>query len=348
MLTQLGAEYASALEEITVVIDEAQSNAWQGDSADDFAAAHVPYQAWLDQASTNSLEAANQHLGAAVAYSSAVAVMPTPVQLLANRVKQAVLMATNFFGVNLIPIAANEAEYTEMWIRAAATMETYQTVSSAIVAAILPMLPAPPIVLPNVSEASAVTAVAAEEGAPVVGAIWELFTAALTFVWDTIWLLLSDLYEDWGGFEILMFLEELIDFLDTPEALLAVIIADLTAGVGTVGGGAPTSAVSLPLSLGLGIPAGAGFVSQVAGEASTPNEGVVVMLSKVDTAPGGVVSEVTVSDQGAGTVGFAGTAPSPTAASPSGLATLDGGFRGSPRMPLLPATWEASLVGAVS
>jgi PPE-repeat protein len=47
------------------------------------------------------------------------------------------------------------------------------------------------------------------------------------------------------------------------------------------------------------------------------------------------------SDQGAGNLGFAGTARKATAAEAAGLTTLAGDeFGGGPRMPMVPGTWD--------
>lgn len=141
----LSAEPAAVAAELSTVVATVRCDAWDGTAASRYSAAHAPFADWLLHTSAKSAGAAAQHGVAAAAYTAALSAMPTLAELAANRAVHSALVATNFFGLNTIPIALNEADYARMWVQAATTMIVYQSVSSCAVTAVTPTQAAPPI-----------------------------------------------------------------------------------------------------------------------------------------------------------------------------------------------------------
>lgn len=123
---------------------------WAGAGSERAIAAFTPMVAWLNDAANKSQQRAAQASAQADAYLTALAATPSLIDIVVNHVTHAVLLATNFLGINLMPIGANETDYfVRMWNEAAAAMDIYQAETQANTV-FEPLLPLQPILQPEV------------------------------------------------------------------------------------------------------------------------------------------------------------------------------------------------------
>lgn len=112
--------------ELTVRLNSL-GEAWTGGSSDKAISSALPMVTWLQTASTQAKTRGMQATAQAAAYTQAMATTPSLIEIAVNHITTAVLSATNFFGINTMPIAANEIDYfVRMWTQAAVAMDIYQ------------------------------------------------------------------------------------------------------------------------------------------------------------------------------------------------------------------------------
>ncbi|MBV8861676.1 MAG: PPE family protein [Mycobacterium sp.] len=116
------------------VMSELTSGSWSGPSSTAMSAAGATYVAWLSATAAQAEETATQARAAAAGYETAFAMTVPPPEIAANRSLLAVLVATNFLGINTPAIAATEAQYAEMWAQDAVAMYGYAGSSAAATA----------------------------------------------------------------------------------------------------------------------------------------------------------------------------------------------------------------------
>lgn len=136
------------------------SSMWTGSASERAVAATMPMVVWLRttsaQATKRALQAANQ----ANSYSLAMATTPPLPEIEQNHITHAVLEATNFLGVNTVPIGVNEFDYfVRMWNQAATAMNVYQA-ETQMNLLFEPIPPMTPIVIPGVGESTGAAAAA--------------------------------------------------------------------------------------------------------------------------------------------------------------------------------------------
>ncbi|OSC24835.1 PPE family protein [Mycobacterium vulneris] len=142
----LAVELSSSASSFHTTVSDLAGAAWMGPSSMSMTAAAAPYVEWLIIAAAQAEVAALQARLAALAFEGAlVATVPLP-QVLANRARLLVLIATNFFGINTAAIAQTELEYVEMWAQDVAAMLGYHAGAQSMALA-LPEFSVPPAAL---------------------------------------------------------------------------------------------------------------------------------------------------------------------------------------------------------
>lgn len=125
------------------------SAAWTGTGSDTGVAACMPMVMWLHTLSAQAMKRAAQATAQAASYVTAATTTPQIPEIMDNHVTHGVLEATNFLGVNAVPIGVNEADYMRMWNLAAATMYAYMA-ETTMNTLFEPIMPINPIVIPGV------------------------------------------------------------------------------------------------------------------------------------------------------------------------------------------------------
>jgi PPE-repeat protein len=195
--------------------------------------------------------------------------MPTLPELVANHVIRGVLIATNFFGMNTIPIALNEADYARMWIQAAVTMTTYQAVSGSALATAPRTTSAPPVLKTN-----GVTAAASDP--PSSGNFFtDLFNQLTQLIQDPSGAIIAIMANPSAWFPLLFFIGYEAFFIPFGNTFWSILLSS-PAWLGLVLGLALNAAASLagpsavPALVGAaGIPAGQAGEMPAAGLASS-------------------------------------------------------------------------------
>ncbi len=140
-------ELAASLASLTSV--------WSGSASERAVSSTTPMVVWLRTVAAQAMKRALQATAQANAYTAAMATTPPLAEIEQNHITHAVLEATNFFWVNTIPIALNEADYfIRMWNQAAGAMDVYQ--AETMLNLMFEMIAPPkPIVIPGVGEGAA-------------------------------------------------------------------------------------------------------------------------------------------------------------------------------------------------
>lgn len=129
--SRLAAEFNSAATAYDRVATRLTGDEWVGPASLSMADAASSYVAWLNSAAANAEQSAGHARAAAAAYETAFVATVPPALVAENRSQLAALIASNVMGQNTPAIAANEAQYGEMWAQDAVAMYGYAGHSAA-------------------------------------------------------------------------------------------------------------------------------------------------------------------------------------------------------------------------
>ncbi|OBI24360.1 PPE family protein [Mycobacterium sp. E2497] len=120
-LEAAASSYAAELASLTAT--------WRGPSSLAMAQAFEPYLTWLRTTAVQCQEIAASVEIATAAFELTHWTVVHPSVVAANRARLALLLATNFFGINAPAIAETEAEYNAMWVNNSTAMYRYGATS---------------------------------------------------------------------------------------------------------------------------------------------------------------------------------------------------------------------------
>jgi PPE-repeat protein len=275
---QIAAELNSAALGYDKVITTLGSDEWMGPASASMAQAAEPYVAWITTTAAQAEQAAGQARAAVAAYETALAAtVPVPL-VAANRAELEQLMSNNVLGQNTAAIAANEAQYGEMWAQDATAMYSYAG-QSAAATKVTPFTAAPEVANPSAqaTQATATTAATATSAGtsqstlsqlvsslpnqlqslaspaattsttpsyPILTELWYLYSGQSTLPTN-----LNEIVTGYNSYSALWYNTEGLPYFSVGMGNFGVQIAK---AMGTLGGTAPAAAEAAPAAGGLG------------------------------------------------------------------------------------------------
>lgn len=136
----------------------ALKGSWTGIGSERATAAAAKMVMWLQTAALAARKRGMQAAAQAAAYAKALGMTPSLPEIATNRITTTVLTATNFFGINTMPIGFHETDYfVRMWTQAGGAMDIYAAETAANTV-FEPLPEMSPILAPGVGEVEAETA----------------------------------------------------------------------------------------------------------------------------------------------------------------------------------------------